>query len=289
MNTDKSGTPAQSNDPRPQHPSGVYQALLGGKTKYPADEEVANGIIATYKAAGLDARASTWAARHFMERSTWWLATERGIRQFLDIGCGTPMSLNLPTIAQYAQPDARVVSIDNDPIALRYCEARLHSSPQERTAYLHGDLTDPQSILGAPELAQLLDLSEPVALCLNNMLCFVPDREQPHEKVAELIDALPSGSYVTITHPTADFQDMGDVVSTYNANTDDGILRLRGRDDVLRFVEGLHLVEPGLTLCHRWRPDLKVPDLGDGSMPIVDSSQISDVEDSKYAVVALKP
>ncbi|MFD4243699.1 SAM-dependent methyltransferase [Streptomyces sp. NPDC058525] len=289
MNRDNRGSSAHGNDARPQHPSGVYQALLGGKTKYPADEEVANGIIETYRQAGLDARASTWAARHFMHRSTWWLAAERGVEQFLDVGCGTPIEPNLPQIAQHAQPGARVLSVDNDPIALRYCEARLHGSPQEQTAYVYGDLTQPDSILGAPEFRKLLDLSQPVGLCLNNMLCFVPDSANPHEKVAELIDALCPGSYVTLTHPTADFQDMGDIERTYNANSDDGILRLRGRDDILRFVDGLELVEPGLTLCHRWRPDVMVPNLGDGSMPVVDSSRISDVEDSKYALVAMKP
>lgn len=276
-------------DTNQQHPGRIYAALLGGKNVHPADAAVAKGITDLYSASGLNALASVWSCRHFMQRSAWWLAAECGIRQFLDIGCGSPMSPNLPEIVQHAQPDARIVSVDTDPVALRYAEASLRSSPQGRSVYLHADLTDPASILAAPEVAELLDFSQPVALCLNSMLGFVPDSAKPYEKVAELVDALSPGSYVTIAAPTADFQNMDEILTVYNQGTlGEGLICFRSRDEILKFVAGLELVEPGITPTYRWRPDLAVPDLGDGSMLVVDSSRISDVECSNYAVVARK-
>ncbi|AVZ70964.1 methyltransferase [Streptomyces lunaelactis] len=286
MNGDYRGFSAERIDTSTSvaHPARVYAYLLGYSDWYEADEKVGAPIMKDHP----EARRSAWAARHFMQRSTYYLA-QLGIRQFLDIGCGFPMSPNLHQIARHASPDARIVCVDNDPVVIRRFEAELKGSPQDRTALVYADFTNPGSILKAPELTATLDLGEPVALCLNSMLCFVADDDQPYDRVAELVDALCPGSYVSLSHPTGDFRDMGKVVTSYNTPCGTGPLVLRSHAEILRFFTGLEVIDPGLTVCHQWRPDVVVPDIGDGSGPKVDSSGIGALVDSKYAGIARKP
>ncbi|MFE7774894.1 SAM-dependent methyltransferase [Streptomyces sp. NPDC057445] len=264
------------------HPGRVYNALLGGKDHYLVDEEAATGIMRRHP----NARRSAWAARHFMERSAYFLARS-GIDQYLDVGCGAPVEPYLQQIVRHAVPDARVVCVDNDPIVERHAEALLKARGG-RTVFVRADLADPASILDASQIKATLDLTRPVGLCLNNVLCFVDDAQQPHDAVTELVDALAPGSYVTISHLTGDFCDMTDVVTAYNTTAGTGPLRLRTRSEIERFFSGLELVDPGLVACHRWRPDVVVPRLDDGSIRRMDSLEITDAEDSKYAGVGRK-
>ncbi|MET7621307.1 SAM-dependent methyltransferase [Streptomyces sp. NPDC005408] len=286
MNGDYRGFPTERVDTSTNvaHPARVYSYLLGYKDWYEEDEKVGAPIMANHP----DARRSAWAARHFMQRSTHYLAAQLGITQFLDIGCGFPYEPNLHQIARHASSAARVVYVDNDPIVIRRFEAHLKASPQEQTAMLYADFTNPASILKAPELTATLDLGEPVALCLNNLLNFVSDDDSPHEKVAELVEALCLGSYVTVSHPTADFRNMDKVVASYNVPYGKGPLVLRSRAEIERFFTGLELVDSGLAVCHSWRPDIVLPEIGRPGLAF-DSATISDVADSKYAGIARKP
>ncbi|MFJ4921607.1 SAM-dependent methyltransferase [Streptomyces sp. NPDC088725] len=233
------------------HSARMYDFYLHGKDYYEADKLAAAKVEKVFPTVQICARTN----RLFMHRATRWLAEEAGLRQFLDIGTGIPTRPNLHQVAQRAAPDARVVYADNDPIVLRHAEALMRSTPEGRTAYIQADVRDPESILAARELHEILDLSRPVALSLNALLHFVPDEDHPYDTVRTLLDALPSGSYLVLSHCTPDFdREMIDrVLDVYHGG---GIpAQVRTEAEVRRFFHGLELVEPGLTVPHRWRPD----------------------------------
>ncbi|PVE11707.1 SAM-dependent methyltransferase [Streptomyces scopuliridis] len=255
------------------HPARMYDFYLNGKDYYEADQLAAATVESVFPTVKICAQTN----RHFMHRATRWLASEAGIRQFLDIGTGIPTRPNLHQIAQEAAPDSRVVYVDNDPIVLRHAEALMRSTPEGRTAYIHADVRDPKSIIESERLHRTIDLTRPVALSLNALLHFVPDEFRPYETVGCLVDALPSGSYLVLSHCTPDFApEMWErVIAVYHRG---GIpAQVRSRSDVLRFFDGLELVEPGLAVPHRWRPE---DEPGDG---------VTDAAVSIYAGVARKP
>ena len=143
------------------HSARVYNYWLGGKDNYAADREAAEQAIAANPAIITDVRAN----RAFLARVVRYLAAERGIGQFLDIGTGLPTASNTHEVAQAAAPGARIVYVDNDPVVLAHARALLTRTPEGATAYLDADLRDTAAILAAA--AQTLDLGQPVALMLS--------------------------------------------------------------------------------------------------------------------------
>jgi hypothetical protein len=267
------GPAASHIDTTHPHPARMYDYYLGGKDHYEVDEKAAAHVIDVYPAIKICARTN----REFMHRATRWLAGEAGIRQFLDIGTGIPTEPNLHQVAQSVAPDARIVYADNDPIVLAHAQALLRSTPEGRTAYIEADVREPERILTAPELHQTLDLSRPVALSLNALLHFIPDEDHPYDLVQQLVNALPSGSYLVLTHCTPDFdpQTWEKVIRIYHEG---GIpAKVRSLTEVTRFFDGLKLVEPGVEVPHRWRPDPDQP-----------PAEVTDAEVSFYAGVAQK-
>lgn len=255
------------------HPARMYDFYLQGKDYYEVDEVAAAEVEKVFPTVRICALTN----RLFMHRTTRWLAAEAGVRQFLDIGTGIPTRPNLHQIAQQAAPDSRIVHVDNDPIVLRHAEALMRSTAQGRTAYIQADVRHPETILASRRLRDTLNLKQPVALSLNALLHFVPDEDRPYDKVRLLLDALAPGSYLVMTHCTPDFDsDMTDgVLDVYRRG---GIpAQVRTRAEVLRFFEGLDLVEPGLVVPHGWRPD----------GPPVEGA--TDESVSFYAGVARKP
>ncbi|MFF1421091.1 SAM-dependent methyltransferase [Streptomyces sp. NPDC058280] len=255
------------------HPARMYDFYLQGKDYYEVDKEAAAKVESVFPTAKTCARAN----RLFMHRATRWLAAEAGVRQFLDIGTGIPTRPNLHQVAQEAAPESHVVYVDNDPIVLRHAEALMRSSPEGRTAYIQADVREPKTIIASEQLHQTIDLTRPVALSLNALLHFVPDEFRPYETVQYLLDALPSGSYLVLSHCTQDFApEMWEgVIDVYHRG---GIpAQVRSRDDVLRFFDGLEFVDPGLAVPHRWRPDGEPLD------------GVTDAAVSIYAGVARKP
>ena len=212
-----------------------------------------------------------------MHRTTRYLAAEAGVRQFLDIGSGIPTSPNLHEIAQGVVPDARVVYVDNDPIVLAHARALLTGTAQGRTAYLEADLRQPARILGSAELAATLDLSEPVALSLIAIFHFVADEDDPYGLVRTYLDVLPSGSYLTVSQFTADLapEEAARAAAVYHCSVLPAVAR--SREQIARFFDGLELVDPGVELVHRWRPDSIAED------------GPSDAQVSVYGAVARKP
>ncbi|MFE1933544.1 SAM-dependent methyltransferase [Streptomyces sp. NPDC059474] len=233
------------------HSARMYDYFLGGKTHYAVDTLAAEQVEAVWP----DVKPWTRANRSFMHRATRWLAREAGIRQFLDIGTGIPTEPNLHQVAQEVAPDSRVVYADNDPIVLAYAQALLLSTPEGRTAYIHADVTEPQAILAAEDLADTLDLSQPIALSLNAIMHFIANEQKPYEIVRELVEPLAPGSFLVLSHGGVDPRGgVSDAVT--NLYRSSGIhVQGRTQEEVLPFFDGLELVDPGVVMPHRWKPE----------------------------------
>ncbi|MCX4853644.1 SAM-dependent methyltransferase [Streptomyces canus] len=253
------------------HSARMYDYYLGGKDHFDVDKQAAETVAAVYPGIFTCAREN----RAFMHRATRVLAREHGIRQWLDIGTGIPTEPNLHQVAQSVVPDARVVYADNDPLVLRYAERLMRSTPQGRTTYIEADVNNAGALLNAPELAQVLDTGRPVALSLNALMHFVTDAQDPYGIVSRLLEVLPSGSALALSHCTPDF-DPGTWQKVTDIYTNAGTpVQFRSQAEVARFFEGLELLDPGVTVGHRWRPDEE---------PIA-----SDAEVSLWTGVGIKP
>lgn len=230
------------------HPARVYNYWLGGEVNFDADREAAERVLAATPGLRFRVRAS----RAFLARAVRYLAGEAGIRQFLDLGTGIPAANNTHEVAQAVAPDARIAYADNDPIVLTHARALLASGPQGATQYIDGDLRDPQAILRS---ATILDFTKPTALMLIGVMHLIQDSENPYQIVAELMDALPAGSYLALQHPAIDIQPgQAEAQRRYNERVATP-QTLRSREQVARFFDGLELVPPGLVQVHAWRPD----------------------------------
>lgn len=234
------------------HPARVYDYLLGGTNNFAADRAAA----AEGLKANPDAATAPRQNRAFMRRTVRFLAEEAGIRQFVDLGTGLPTSPSVHQVAQAVDPAARVVYSDSDPLVLAQAR-KLLSAPG--TSYLDADLREPERILSSPEMRQTIDLDKPVALLLYAVLHFLEDQADPYGIVARLMADLPRGSYLVISHHTADHDP--DKWAAYSETMRrQGIpTRLRSREEVRRFFPGMEMVEPGVVPILRWRPDEKAP------------------------------
>ncbi len=236
------------------HPARVYDVFLGGKDNYDVDRAAAAAALTANPRGYLDVRHN----RDFLRRAVNRLTGEEGIRQYLDIGTGLPTQENVHQIAQRLAPDSRVVYVDNDPVVLAHARALLTSGPEGRTDYIDADLENPAQILEAA--AKTIDFDEPVALALVAILHFVAD-EEAYPLVSGLLDELPDGSRLVLSHLTEDLnpENIRAVQRTY---TERGFtFVLRSRADVERFFtgNGLEIADPGVVPAHRWRPDHAAP------------------------------
>jgi hypothetical protein len=259
------------------HPARVYDYLLGGKDNYAADRAAAEAGIK----ANPNSRTPPRENRAFMRRAVSYLVREAGISQFLDIGTGIPTSPNVHEIAQDADPRARIVYVDNDPIVLSHARALLTSGPGGRTAYIDADLRDIEKILGSRDLLGTLDLSQPVALMLIAVLHFIPDADDPYGLVGRLVAALPSGSYLAVSHLTGDFDPAAWAGVAAVFRRSGVIMQVRSLPEVSRFFTGLDLIEPGVVSLPRWRPD-RDAEVGQAGLP-------SDAAVSVFGGIARKP
>ncbi|WP_433219017.1 SAM-dependent methyltransferase [Dactylosporangium sp. CS-047395] len=233
------------------HPARRYSYWLGGKDHFAADRESGDAIAKAFPAVVELARAN----RAFLRRAVRHVA-EAGVRQFLDIGTGLPAPGNTHEVAQGVAPEARVVYVDNDPIVMMHAQALLVGDPRGRTSYLEADAREPEVILGRKELAETIDLGQPVGLLLVALLHFVHDDAQVEHTVRTLVDALAPGSYVVLSHGTMDFSD-ADGIAAYEKmfaarGTD---VRARSRARLGEYLRGLELVEPGIVPVADWHPD----------------------------------
>lgn len=236
------------------HSARVYDYILGGKDHYPVDAEAGDAMARHWPALPVHMLEN----RRFMHRAARFLAEERGIRQFLDIGTGLPTSPNLHEIVQEVAPESHVVYVDNDPIVLAHARALLQSSPEGATAYVDANMHDPDAILDSPEFRELIDLSQPVGLMVIGIMHFIlpPDDRR---LIAELLDPLPSGSYLAMTIGTADFApaEVNQVAQEYRQQGMPFVLRELATATSL--FDGLELQEPGSPRCTPGVPALNRP------------------------------
>jgi hypothetical protein len=231
------------------HVARVYDYWLGGKDNFAADRTAGEQAIQAYP----DIVYSVRANRAFLARTVRYLAGEAGIRQFLDIGTGIPTANNTHEVAQDVAPGSNVVYVDNDPVVLTHARALLVSGEQGHTNYIDADLRDTGRILA--EAAQTLDFSRPVAIMLMAILQHIDEAEDPYAIVDSLLDAVPPGSYLAISHPAADIETeaMAQMAERLNKLMAEKVT-FRNRQQVARFFEGLELVEPGMVRVQEWRP-----------------------------------
>ena len=253
------------------HSARVWNYWLGGKDWYPVDKETGDRVAALYPDIVLLARA----AREFLKNAVRYLAVEEGIRQFLDIGTGLPTAMNTHEAAQAAAPESRVVYVDNDPLVLAHARALLNSNPRGTTDYIHADLHDPGAIIDAAR--RTLDLSQPVAITLIAIMHHVDDYEQARQIVNTLVEAMPPGSHLALSHSTnvVNGKRSDDAVAQYNLFGRPRVT-LRSLEEIGGFFDGLDILEPGLVSTTRWRPNLTEI----GTLP---------VEVDQFCAVARKP
>jgi hypothetical protein len=231
------------------HPARVYDYWLGGKDNFAADREAGERVIAAQPAILHGVRAN----RAFLGRAVRYLTAEAGIEQFLDLGTGIPSANNTHEVAQAEAPSSRVVYVDNDPIVLAHARALL-TSTRGNTSYIDADVRDTEAILRAA--GRTLDFREPVAVMLLMILHLIPDSDDPYGIVKGLLDAVPSGSYLVLSHPASDIDTAAAARATerYNKLVATPQTR-RSRAGVTRFFDGLDLLEPGVVQTDQWRPE----------------------------------
>ncbi|MBL7489692.1 SAM-dependent methyltransferase [Frankia sp. AgB1.9] len=250
-------------------PARMYDYFLGGKDNFDVDREAAAKVDAALgRTVTYDV---VWENRRFLQRATRWLAGA-GIDQFLDIGTGLPTQGNVHEIAKQVVAAPRVVYVDNDPIVAAHGRALLASD--HTTTIITADAREPAGILTHPDLPALLDLSRPVAVLLVALFHFIQDKENPAGLLAEFMAAVPSGSYLVLSHLTTDGPPAEGVARTEAAYQNaTSPMTFRPRATIASYFDGLDLVEPGLVRPWQWHP-------GDDDSPRTDWL---------YAGVARKP
>lgn len=230
--------------------SRIYDYFLGGSHNFEVDREAARRALEIMPGIPKIGQAN----RAVMRRAVRF-AAERGITQFLDIGSGIPTFGNVHEVAQAATSGARVVYVDNDPVAVAHSRAVLDGLKD--TTIAAADLRDPQSILDSPETRRLLDFDQPVALLLVAVLHFLTDDDDPCAVIATLRDALAPGSVLVVTHATLEGGSLSSgqrgVQAVYQRTTTPLLMRTRAQLEP--FFAGFELVEPGIVPLPFWRPD----------------------------------
>jgi hypothetical protein len=232
------------------HSARLWNYLLGGKDNFAADREAAEQVLAFMPELVQSARYN----REFLGRVVKKLAGEAGIGQFLDIGTGLPTANNTHEVAQATNPGARIVYVDNDPMVLVHARALLTSTAEGDTAYIDADINDPGKILAAAQ--ETLDFDRPIAVMLLGILNFVVDNPTAADIVRQLVDAIPPGSYLVVSHPTAEVhrEAVERAMAQWNAGGSAPICA-RTPKEIAEYFDGLELLDPGVVTVSQWRPD----------------------------------
>lgn len=243
-------------DPFTPSPARLYDYFLGGSSNFPADQAAGDRL----REALPDLYDSAWANRGFHQRSARWMASEQGIGQFIDIGCGLPTKGTTYQAISPVRPDARVAYVDNDPMVRAMSGGLL--ADDEHTGLIMADLRDPDAVLRHRNLRSLIDFSQPAGLLMTAVVHFVADSSDPWGLVKRYVDALAPGSYLALSHATADKlppRSVQALCDTYKHTSTE--IYLRTRAEVTRFFEGLEFVpayqdaEPSLTYVGVWGAD----------------------------------
>jgi hypothetical protein len=228
-------------------PARIWNYWVGGKDNFQADRDAGDAIREVVPYVATVARLT----RQFLIHAVTLLASEYGVRQFIDIGSGLPTARNTHEVAQAAAPDARIIYVDNDPQVISHARSLLKSTAEGSVGYLQADLRDTATILA--EAGRELDLARPVALLMVQVLHFIPDSDDPYEKVRQLMDPLAPGSFLVLVHGASDIQSKVSEETSERYNTKSPApIALRGRQQVAPFFDGLQLLGPGLVSGTEW-------------------------------------
>lgn len=234
----------------------MYDAMLGGQHNFAIDREA----LAAFTAIDPQVRSLARANRAFLGRAVRFLAAQ-GVRQFLDLGSGIPTQGNVHEVARAAAPGSRVVYVDNDPVAVAHSSSLLADDPL--TGIVNADIRDPEEVLRSPQVKQLLDPDLPTAVLMITIMHFVTDDEDPAALVAAYREALPSGSWLALTHATSeDRPDTAAAVGKLYRSKTASPVTARSRERIAGLFDGYAMVDPGLVYVPLWRPDPEdeVPD-----------------------------
>jgi hypothetical protein len=231
----------------------VYDAMLGGKDNFTADREFVAEMLRHAPKAPFGAIAN----RQFLGRVMRYLTGEAGLTQFLDLGSGLPTQGNVSEVAHKVNPDARIVHVDVDPVVYTHSKALL--ADERTTDFAIGDIRKPAEILADPVVRSLIDFDQPVGLLLFAILHHVEDQDQPGKIMAELRDAMPSGSYLALSSLRLPGPDMPEQrkITIDNEKVMVGTLgsgRWREDAEILSWFGDWEMVVPGLVPLDDWRP-----------------------------------
>lgn len=226
----------------------VYDYYLGGYHNMAVDREFAERAMQSMPELPVIMRAN----RAFLRRSVRYLA-QAGIRQFLDLGSGIPTVGNVHEIAQAAAPDARIVYVDKDPVAVAHSQVMLEGN--RRAGVVLADMRDREAVLASDPVRELLDLSEPVAVLMFAVLHFVAKQSEAEATVAEYRDCVVPGSFHVISHGTYEPGRQRAIELERLYTKTDNPLNLRDADQVAALMTGYELVEPGVVYLPQWHPD----------------------------------
>jgi SAM-dependent methyltransferase len=230
----------------------IYDYMLGGTDNYEIDRRAAD--------MGEDLMPGSYAMtrnnRRYLERVVQYLAGECGIRQFIDNGSGLPTKNNVHQVAQTAAPGAKVVYVEIDPVILAHGRVKSLLAEDNSTAFIEADAADVGRILSHPDTQRLINFDEPVAALYISFLHCIPDARDPRGVVRQMMDRLAPGSYLAISHLTSDDPQVREKVTGFILGATGGHWgRVRSREEVAGFFDGLEIVPPGLVKAIEWHPD----------------------------------
>ncbi|HEV8560388.1 MAG TPA: SAM-dependent methyltransferase [Actinophytocola sp.] len=231
----------------------VYDAFLNGKDNYEIDRLVLRQV----QAVAPEAAQLAWDNREFLIRVTRFIASQTGVTQYLDCGSGLPTAENTHQVAQRIAPDSRVVYIDNDPVVLAHGRALLEEN--EQTHFVSADIFKPEEIVNNELVRKYLDFSQPIALFQLGTIHHYDGERSPEDIMRAYVDALPSGSYVAISHffdpETTEHSSLARRMEEVFLHSPMGTGLFRTHPQIEAMFPGLEFVEPGISLCVDWWPD----------------------------------
>jgi hypothetical protein len=231
----------------------MYDYALAGTDNYQVDRQAVEALEDMMPGAFAEARSN----RRYLERLVRHLAGECGIRQFIDNGSGLPTQHNIHQVAQAVNPGARVVYVDNDPVVLRHQKVSALVAEDESTAFILEDARNADVILSHPDTKRLIDFGEPVAVLYLSFLHLIPDADDPWGMVRRMLARLVPGSYLAVSHVVSDDAAARQRYTDFFMRVTGGHFgRVREKDEVRAFFDGLEIVDPGLVHVAGWRAEL---------------------------------
>jgi hypothetical protein len=235
-------------DPTQPSVARIYDYLLDGSHNFAPDREVARKLLELQP----NVRAIAQRNRAFLRRAVLFMI-DAGIRQFLDLGSGIPTVGNVHEVAQQAAAASRVLYVEYETVAVTHSQLLLEDN--DHAAIVQADITRPDDVLNAADTQRLLDFHEPVGVLAVTIGHYIPDDADPVGMFARYRDAVPTGSYLALTHLTNDFAAIRseEIIETMSRTNDQ--VSPRSRDQVLALFGDFELVPPGLVTTSQWRPD----------------------------------